>query len=765
MALKGLIRERYHIVGEIGRGGFGIAYRAHDLKVDRDVVVKQLHEQWTTDESNPKARRLFETEWRSLARLSEHPSIVYLIDLLEEYNAFVMQWVGGGNLTDLIKSKGKLSLLQAVILMGEVCDGLSAAHKLGIVHRDIKPSNILLTTEGRAKISDFGIAHQPHPGQEREVTVSGSNLGTINFMAPEQARGDNRITPAADLYSLGTTLYAAVTGRYYLPFRAVKGDFDYETMAYNFRLVRDREPDRPRRYNPYATPALEAVIMKCLQKNIADRYQVAEDVSEALKRVRTQLENERDRLYREAEAALSVGKWSQALKLYDRILAIDENYAEAVPHREMARKWLGPDSEEASKEKEREPEPARPTNSKAPIAIKERQSGPVEPLLPLEPAFGQLDSIAGLGAVADAANSIPNSRLEKSGGNPFEVRPRPPLVPVETQNGKGNGNGNSPLTNTSTSEQVPDVVIWGDDKKPRRNRIPPWVLAFIVLFLLVDIMIALAIFVFPGEKVVSKPTATAPVAIAATTAPPATLLATATSEVTTVALATPQPNPTATDTPTPEPSPSTSAVKSPIFATIFTTGDFSNPASATPRTGFLPNSVIILYGKVNFQDGAKAGDPVTVEIYRAVNGKPEGQVVLTRTETLKEDFIAALYNPPPAVPLGQYIVVVKLNGQTVPFAQPLIYTVTNPVPTNTPNRPPGRTPTSASTNTPVVITPAVTTAPPTTTAPPSTTVATTTAATTVATTTAAPTTTRATQATTVASPSTPAITTANPTTP
>src|SRR5690242_15859090 len=160
MALKGLIRERYHIIEEIGRGGFGIAYRAHDLKVDRDVVVKQLHEQWAGDENNPKARRLFETEWRSLARLSEHPNIVYLIDLLEEYNAFVMQWVGGGNLTDLIKGKGKLSLLQSVILTGEMCDGLAAAHKIGIIHRDIKPSNILLTTEGHAKISDFGIAHQ-----------------------------------------------------------------------------------------------------------------------------------------------------------------------------------------------------------------------------------------------------------------------------------------------------------------------------------------------------------------------------------------------------------------------------------------------------------------------------------------------------------------------------------------------------------------------------------------------------------------------------
>jgi hypothetical protein len=713
MALKGLIRERYHIIEEIGRGGFGIAYRAHDLKVDRDVVVKQLHEQWAGDDNNPKARRLFETEWRSLARLSEHPNIVYLIDLLEEYNAFVMQWVGGGNLTDLIKGKGKLSLLQSVILMGEVCDGLAAAHKIGIVHRDIKPSNILLTTEGHAKISDFGIAHQPHAGQERDFTVSGSNLGTINFMAPEQARGDNRITPAADIYSVGTTLYAAITGRYYLPFKAVKGDFDYETMAYNFRLVRDKEPDRPRRYNPYVTPALEAVVLKCLQKNIPDRYQATEEVSEALKRVRTQLENERDRIYREAEAALSVAKWGQALKLYDRVLAIDENYAEAVPHREMARKWLGPDEEERSKERAAEPD--RPAPAKAPVGVQERASAPAEDFRLPESNFGQ-DSIAGVGAAAEAISSA--GRVDRSVElGPFEVRPQ-----LATPRGPGaNGNGNGQryaTTGTGSSDQVPDIIMWGKPE-PKKRRIPRWLIALIILFLVINAVLAVILFVLPPEQPRATPTATsqavATATIAPTTAPP---VATATLEPTTAPTSTPEPSPTATATPSPtvELSPTPVSLKQPLYSTLFTTADFPNNAPGQPRTSFFTNGTIILYGKTSFQEGVKPGDPLLIEVFRVVNGKAENTPVLQRNEVVKDELITNL--PPAGLPPGQYTVMVKLNGQPVPLEKPVNYSIALPPPTNTPipntTRPGGGTKTTPPVTTAFPTTPPVTTAPPTT---------------------------------------------------
>lgn len=741
MALKGLIRERYHIVEEIGRGGFGIAYRAHDLKVDRDVVVKQLHEQWAADEANPKARRLFETEWRSLARLSEHPNIVYLIDLLEEHNAFVMQWIGGGNLTDLIKSKSKLSLLESVSLMAEVCDGLSAAHKLGIVHRDIKPSNILLTTEGHAKISDFGIAHQPHVGQDRDITISGSNLGTINFMAPEQARGDNRITPAADLYSVGTTLYAAVTGRYYLPFRAVKSDMDYETMAYNFKLVRDREPDKPRKYNPFVTPNLEAIVMKCLQKSISDRYQDAEEVSRALRRVRTQLENERDRIYREAEAALTVAKWAQAAKLYDRVLAIDEEYAEAVAHREMARKWLGPE-ETAEPEAARQPEKLPPV--KAPVGVVEKGPGIARP----EPAFGQLDSIAGVGAAAVAATETA-AEVEKSVDlGPFEVRPVVPSS-VSSSNGASN-NGTSYLNGATNTKDEPSIVAWRKEPGRPPRRVPSVFVIGLLALLLASLLGVVGWLAFSGSSVQPTPTA---VAVAIPTAEP-TLTATAevtatltvapstpavipTTEVSATATATAEPTLTATATTTASPSPTAMAtitalpLSQPLFREneVFLTGEFPANAPGPRRDSFNPNTTIFLFGRVNLQPGVKLSDSLDVEVYRVENGNSDGKQVWNRSEVIRDsDRVGAylLINLPTDLLPGRYRISVKRAGtEVISPTQPVYFNVVPAPPTPTPTRQPTQPPrtvapvpttarpaTSASTTAAV---PTTTAAPPTTT--------------------------------------------------
>mgnify|MGYP001047811027 FL=1 len=717
MSLKGLVRERYQILEEIGRGGFGIAYRAHDLKVDRDVVVKQLHEQWVTDEANPKARRLFETEWRSLARLSEHPNIVYLIDLLEEYNAFVMQWVGGGNLTDLIKSKGNLSLLQSVRLMGEVCDGLAAAHKLGIVHRDIKPSNILLTTEGYAKISDFGIAHQPHAGQDRDVTISGSNLGTINFMAPEQARGDNRITPAADLYSVGTTLYAAVTGRYYLPFKAVKSDLDYETMAYNFRLVRDREPDRPRRYNPYISGGLEAVIMKCLHKQVNERYQDAEEVGYVLKRVRTQLENDRDRLYREAEAALSVGKWSQAVKLYARVLAIDDTYSEAAAHREIARGHVSGDGEKGRERlKSFQAEPVKVLGVNTSVRSGGTSRAQVQAPVQTPPPQPAQDEVVSPPSVAPAVSEKVDKSVELG---PFEVKPANPAAgSADAGSGKPPGE--------------PEVVLWGNElpsaeaeaeRPQRRFPLPPWLLALLLLLLIAALALG-AFFVFQGSPA-SSATAPAATATAApttgeislapavnsqanllTTLPPTPVFApTASPEpVATAPASGAQPTATAgaspsvvAPTPTPVVTPTPLVLKQPLFASLFTTAEFPNNAPGQPLNNFFTNSTILLFGKVNIQDGVKVGDALTLEVFRVVNNQPEATPILSRNEKITQNAYI-LSSLPSNVTPGQYSVTLKLSGQVVNQGQPVTYTIAA-VPTATPRpvataAPPQPTPTA-----------------------------------------------------------------------
>ena len=725
MGLKGLVRDRYQIIEEIGRGGFGIAYRAHDLKVDRDVVVKQLHEQWASDEANPKARRLFETEWRSLARLSEHPNIVYLIDLLEEYNAFVMQWVGGGNLTDLIKSKGNLSLLQSARLMGEVCDGLAAAHKLGIIHRDIKPSNILLTTEGYAKVSDFGIAHQPHAGQDRDLTISGSNLGTINFMAPEQARGDNRITPAADLYSVGTTLYAAVTGRYYLPFKAVKSDLDYETMAYNFRLVRDREPDRPRRYNPYISAGLEAVIMKCLHKSVNERYQDAEEVGQVLKRVRTQLENDRDRLYREAEASLSVGKWSQAIKLYDRVLAIDEDYNDSVVHRSLARKHLTAEGlDKTSPKKLMTKEPAKLADPVVPLSVSQ--------------GVGQVPAV--VSQVAPVPLNATPDKVDKSIElGPFEVRPP-------------NSAAGSADAGSADVANDPDIMLWSKELRPaaqeqhsQRLPLPAWLLAVLAL-------VVLAVIVGAFVRFSGSPAALSPVTPVVTSTPAVSLApainsqpTTATpSEPTPIFAPTASPEPAATvtplpttvppsptivaSTPTPTLSPTVVTFKQPVFASLFTTGAFPNNAPGAPLKDFFTNSTILLFGKVNMQEGIKVGDPLTLEVYRMVNNQPEASPILSRNEKITRDEYI-LSSLPSNVTPGQYSVLLTLNGQTLNQGQPVIYSVAlpptaAPQPSPTPTRPAVVQPNNPPTQVPPTAVPA--TAPPTplptiTTVPPPTT--------------------------------------------
>jgi len=742
MALKGIVRARYKIVEEIGRGGFGVAYRAYDLRVGRDVVVKQLHD-WAIDDQNPKARMLFETEWRSLARLSEHPNIVYLIDLLEEHNAFVMQYVGGGNLTELIKSKSKLPLLDAVTVMTEVCDGLAAAHKLNIVHRDVKPSNILLTTEGHAKISDFGIAHQPHEGQDLDITISGSNLGTINYMAPEQARGDNRITPLADIYSVGATLYAAVTGRYYLPFKAVKNDFDVETMAYNFKLVRERDPDKPRRYNPIIPSSLENLILRCLEKEPKDRFPSAEEVSKALSRVRTQLEVERDRAYQEAEAALEQARWSQALKLYDKVLAIDETYSQAPAHRDLARKWIGPGESDTSKPKKSE---------KLPVAVR-IASIEGEP----NQVVGESDSFAG-----------PPIIPHLTGNN---VPPLPEEMASASVNvGMGNGNGRGQLVPTAGEVLPPDNfgVDGGPLIEEEENRLSPvndkgrgrnrvlWVLLVAALSLV--IVLGLAAFgVFNPAKPLLTSTAMA-------------VPATATANLTAIAIVATNNAPTSTAEPTitPSPAPSPSATASPTVATATSSPTTAATATISPlpprvpqiiragtndtielpagnnpgRSVFPYQGVVFIYAEIA---NGRVGDVIELESYRVIGtGRREvvwndatrleqenGYIKFSRDGSVDPKLTAATYeaelryNGQRIGPVVQFIVLVQTPTPVVTTPRPRTITpnvTTPPAPVTTV---PATTPPPATTSVPVATTPPATTPKattgnPQTTAPPST---------------------------------------------
>jgi serine/threonine protein kinase len=203
----------YRIVRQLGQGGFGAVYLAHDTLLDRPVAIKELTITKQTDEG---AFKRFMQEARTAGGLN-HPNIVTIYALkVEGPNVYpVMEYVGGGSLRSLLEKQGKLDIEQAVRIAIDVCEGLAAVHAKGIVHRDIKPENILLTEDGRAKVSDFGIAHVPRGEGGTSLTQAGFQPGTLVYMSPEQVLG-KPVDARSDVYQVGELLYEMLAGRHYI---------------------------------------------------------------------------------------------------------------------------------------------------------------------------------------------------------------------------------------------------------------------------------------------------------------------------------------------------------------------------------------------------------------------------------------------------------------------------------------------------------------------------------------------------------------------
>ena len=266
-----LFSSRYEIQSILGKGGMGIVYKAHDRDLDDIVAIKTLRSEALS--ADPTLLDRFKQEIR-LARRITHPNILRTHDLGETNGLryLSMEFVKGITLKHLIEQDQLLPTPVALRISKQVCAGLAAAHEVGVIHRDIKPQNIIIEPTGGLKIMDFGIARLT---QERGVTVTGTVVGTPDYMSPEQARGlplDFR----SDIYSTGVMLYEMFTGS--LPF---EGD---SPVAVVLKHVQEKPP-APQSKNPKIDPKISVIILKCMEKEPASRYQTVNDLYEALTKV------------------------------------------------------------------------------------------------------------------------------------------------------------------------------------------------------------------------------------------------------------------------------------------------------------------------------------------------------------------------------------------------------------------------------------------------------------------------------------------------
>ncbi|MDR3686740.1 MAG: Stk1 family PASTA domain-containing Ser/Thr kinase [Coriobacteriia bacterium] len=261
--------RRYRVIEKIGTGGMADVYKAVDEVLGRTVAVKVMHPRYASD---PSFAARFRQEAQAAANLVS-PNIVNMYDWGADGDTYymVMEYVRGSDLKSIIQQKGSLASAKVADIGAQVCAALSVAHGYDIIHRDIKPHNIMVQPDGSVKVMDFGIARAGNS----TMTQTGSVLGTAHYVSPEQAQG-KELHATSDLYSLGIVLYEASTGQ--LP-------FDADTpVAVALKQVNE-QPKPPRAVRPDVDPALEAIIVKAMQKNPALRYPSADEMRRDLQAV------------------------------------------------------------------------------------------------------------------------------------------------------------------------------------------------------------------------------------------------------------------------------------------------------------------------------------------------------------------------------------------------------------------------------------------------------------------------------------------------
>ncbi len=260
-----VLSDRYRVIGLLGRGGMGEVYRADDLKLGQPVALKFLPESFAND---AVARERFYSEVR-LARQVSHPNVCRVYDVVdvEGRHCLSMEYVDGEDLASLLKRIGRLPQDKAMEIARQLCAGLAAAHDRGVLHRDLKPSNVMIDGRGRVRITDFGLAVASGARIEQ-----GETSGTPAYMAPEQLEGRGS-SVQSDLYALGLVLYEISTGR---------KAFDGATFEELRRKHTQEPPKVPSKFMAGFDPAVERVILKCLEKDPRLRPSSALQVASAL---------------------------------------------------------------------------------------------------------------------------------------------------------------------------------------------------------------------------------------------------------------------------------------------------------------------------------------------------------------------------------------------------------------------------------------------------------------------------------------------------
>ena len=260
---------KYQLIGEVGRGGMGVVYKAYDPMIDRFVAIKCLNPNVLQTEYGEETLKRFMQEMKAVGRLN-HPNVVSIYDALtyEGLPCFIMEFIEGKELKYRLFQKKDFSIEECINIVTGLLKALSYTHELKVIHRDIKPENIFLTNDGEVKIADFGIAHI----ENSELTTVGSVLGTPSYMSPEQCLGKG-VDARSDLFSVAIVFYEMLTME-----KAFKGGASHTIMG----NILNTHPEPPSKLNQQVPSHLDKVLKKALMKNPDERFQSAEEFLEAL---------------------------------------------------------------------------------------------------------------------------------------------------------------------------------------------------------------------------------------------------------------------------------------------------------------------------------------------------------------------------------------------------------------------------------------------------------------------------------------------------